>query len=431
MDVRWRTLISRVVLVAAIGRTMLYAQSAEPLSLTDAESRALQNHPQIRGAQYGADAAAQSVKQVRSLFFPTVAASITGAQAEAGSRIAAGGLNNPVILDRFSTGFSMSQLLTDFGRTHELVAGSTLRADGQQQAVEGRRAEVRLQVQRAYFGALRAKAVAQVAEETVKARQIVVDQVSALAASGLKSGLDLSFAKVNLAEAQLLLVQSRNDVEAAFATLSAAMGESAVRVYDLADEPLPAQPPSDPADLIAHALRDRPDLAAQRLANEAAGRFAAAESTSWMPSVSLAAAAGMTPYRQSGLTSRYSAVGVTVTMPVSSGGLLSARRAEAGLRSLAEEQRVRDLENVVARDVRMAWLDAQTAFLKLDLAEQLRAQAADAADLAQARYDIGLGSIVELGQAQLNKTRADIENAAARYDYQLRTAALRFQIGAP
>ena len=70
------------------------------------------------------------------------------------------------------------------------------------------------------------------------------------------------------------------------------------------------------------------------------------------------------------------------------------------------------------------------AFLRLDLTEQLLSQASDAADLAQARYDIGLGSIVELSQAQLNKTRAELEQATARYDYQTRTAALRFQTGA-
>ena len=150
----------------------------------------------------------------------------------------------------------------------------------------------------------------------------------------------------------------------------------------------------------------------------------------WLPSVSLVAAAGMTPYRQVGLNPRYSAIGVNITVPLTNGGLLSARRAEANLRTLAEEQRLRDLENGIARDVRVAWLDTQAAFLRLDLTEQLQTQAADAADLAQARYDIGLGSIVELGQAQLNKTRAEIESATARYDFQIRTAVLKFQVGA-
>jgi outer membrane protein len=56
--------------------------------------------------------------------------------------------------------------------------------------------------------------------------------------------------------------------------------------------------------------------------------------------------------------------------------------------------------------------------------------AADALDLAQTRYDNGLGSIVELTQAQLSKTQADIEAATSRFDCQIRTATLRFQTGA-
>ena len=174
----------------------------------------------------------------------------------------------------------------------------------------------------------------------------------------------------------------------------------------------------------------RVELFGERVLRQAASRFADAERALWFPSISAVAAAGLTPYRQTGLNSRYSAVGLNINIPLANGGLFSARGAEASLRARAEEQRLRDLENRVARDVRTAWLDAQASFLRLDLTEQLRSQASDAADLAQARYDIGLGSIVELSQAQLNKTRAELEQATARYDFQTRTAVLRFQIGA-
>ena len=120
-----------------------------------------------------------------------------------------------------------SQLVTDFGRTGDLVQTQQLRADAQEQDVDARRAEVLLQVDRAYFDALRAQAVLRVAQQTVEARQLVVDQVTALAASGLKSGLDVSFARVNLSQAQLLLVQAQNDVQASFAALATAMGSTA------------------------------------------------------------------------------------------------------------------------------------------------------------------------------------------------------------
>jgi outer membrane protein len=429
-----RVVIKRVV-VGVIALVLLLtpsasAQNVQSLSLKEAEQRAVQNHPQIRAVQYAAMAADESVHQAKSAYFPTVYGSVTGAAAESGSRIAAGGLNNPIILNRLAAGFSIGQLITDFGRTHDLVESFGLRADAQRQDVDSRRADVLLQVDRAYFNALRARSVETVAQQTVSARQLVVDQVTALAASNLRSGLDVSFARVNMAEAQLLLVQARNDVEAAFTALSAAMGFSESVAYDLADDPLPTEPPADSTTLVTQALRDRPDVISARVLGQAASKFADAERALWNPTISTVAAAGLIPYHQEGLNNRYAAAGVNVNVPLANGGLFSARGAEAGLRARVEEQRLLDLENRVARDVRTAWLDARTAFLRLDLTAQLLTQASDASDLAQARYDIGLGSIVELSQAQLNKTRAELEQATARYDYQARTAVLKFQIGA-
>ncbi len=405
------------------------AQPVATLSLRDAESRALQNHPQILAGQYTAQAGDEITREARSAYFPTVYGSVTGAEAKDGSRIAAGGLNNPIILDRVAAGVSVSQLLTDFGRTSDLVQTASLRAQALQQSAVTDRADVLLRVDRAYFSALRAQAILRVASDTVAARQLVADQVGALAQSNLKSGLDLSFAKVNLSEAQLLLLQARNDQAAAFATLAAALGQSDAPAYTLSEEPLPAPPPADDAVVIARALRERSDVASERLARESAAKFADAEHALWLPTISAIGAAGVAPFRQTGLNPNYAAIGVNVSVPLTNGNLFAARHTEASLRASAEGERLRDLENRVARDVRLALLDAQSAFQRLDLTNQLLDQASQAQELAEARYNLGLSSIVELTQAQLNKTRAELEQASARYDYQARMAALRYQTG--
>ncbi|PWT81881.1 MAG: TolC family protein [Blastocatellia bacterium] len=416
--------------IAAIGvSTSAAAQAVQHLTLKEAEQQALQSHPAIRASEYSARAAGQTVREVRSAYFPTVFANFTGAQAQDGSRITAGGLNNPLIFDRFAVGFSVSQMVTDFGRTHDLVASASLKADAQEQQVTVRRADVLLQVDRAYFAALRAKAVQRVAEETVEARQLVVDQVTALAASNLKSSLDVSFANVSLAEAKLLLVQARNEVLSAYATLSATLGGTRSLAYDLQDEPLPPSPPADAGALVAEAMRERPDVASARFSRESASMLADAQRALSLPTVSVVGAAGTAPYHQLGLNNQYSAIGINVSVPVTNGNLYPALRAEATLRASAEDQSYRDLENQVTRDVQIAWLNAQTAFQRLDLTSQLLAQASDALELGQARYNLGLSSIVELTQAQLNKTQAEIEQASARYEYQSQSAALRFQTG--
>jgi outer membrane protein len=418
-----------LALAAASIATAVSAQTPQPLSLKDAERQALDNNPTIRAGRYTALAATEGIREARSVYFPTTFGSFTAAGAQDGTRIAAGSLNNPTILDRFAAGFSVSQLVTDFGRSSALVQSSTLNADSRQKDIDVRKADVLLGVDRAYFEALRAQAVLTVAQQTVDARKLVADQVGALANSGLKSSLDASFAQVNLGEAQLLLVQAQNDVEASYAGLAAALGSPQSTAYQLMDEPSPPAPPDDGAALVAEAMRDRPDVAAARLQNESAQRFAVAERDLWLPAISFVGAAGFTPYHQVGLTDRYSAAGVNVTIPVLNGNLFAARRAEASFRAQAEDQSERDLENRVARDVRVAWLAARTAYQRLDLTSQLLAQASSALELAEGRYNLGLSSIVELTQAQLNKTSAEIAQATAKYEYQARMSALRYQTG--
>src|SRR5262249_48290693 len=173
------------------------------------------------------------------------------------ARITAGALNNPSVFDRFATGVIASQLVTDFGRTSDLVQTQKLRAGAQEQDITLVRAEVLLDVDRAYFETLRAQAVERVATQTVDARQLVVDQVTALANRGMRSGLDLGCAGVNRSRAQVLLVRAQGAVQSAFAALNTAMGAQQTSTYQLVDEPLATPAADNAAATIAQALRDR------------------------------------------------------------------------------------------------------------------------------------------------------------------------------
>ena len=93
----------------------------------------------------------------------------------------------------------------------------------------------------------------------------------------------------------------------------------------------------------------------------------------------------------------------------------------------ATRQRLMDLRNRISRDVRTSWLAANTSFDRVTVSEQLLAQANLALDLAQTRYKLGLSSIVELSQAQLQQTQAEIGSAQAEFDYRLSLSVLRYQ----
>jgi len=404
-------------------------QAPKSLTLQDAEAMALRNHPLVQAATFEAEAANEITRQAKSAYYPSARGSLTGAAAISNSRIAAGALNNPLILNRYSNGVEVNQLITDFGRTSNLVASAQLGAKAASEDQQQTAQDVLLAVDRAYFGDLRAQAVLQVAEETVRTRQILADQVTTLEKNKLKSMLDVSFARVNLAQAQLLLVQAQNDQNAADAELANALGLPKPQPFTLSEQPMPAAPAADPTDLIAQALQDRPDLSSARFSHEAALRYARAERDLWMPTISAAGAAGLTPVSQAALADRYAAAGVNVDIPIFNGFLFSARHKEADLRAEAADQHLRDLADRIARDVRTAWLNAVTAYQRIDVTTQLLQQATMALDLAQGRYKLGLSSIVELSQAQLNLTQAQIDNTGAKYDYQIQSAALAYQTG--
>ena len=415
----------RVGILFALAAT---AVAAPPVSLQLAEDTALANHPQISAALLSAVASNEVVREVKSVYEPQVWAAVTTADAATGTRLAAGALNNPSVFDRTAAGLQLSQLITDFGRTARLVASARLRAKADEAGVDSTRNDVLVQVDLAYLAALKAGAVLGVARETVKARELLSTQVTKLAEEKLRGGLDVSFTRVQLDDARLLLTRAQADREAALASLALAMG-TATAPEALADPALPSPPGPDAAPYVREALAARPDLDALRLSQRAASEFARAEADLSNPTVSALGNAGLVDGDPKQFRDPYSAVAVNVSVPVFNGGLFSARKKEARARAQLADERVRDLANRVTADVRVAWLNARTAYERLTLAADQVSAARQAYDLTQGRYAMGLSSVVDLAQAQAARTAAEIQEAGARYDAMTQVAVLRHHVG--
>jgi len=404
------------------------AGTAHQLSIQDAEAIALKNNPAISEARLNALASEQVTREVRSSLWPQAYANMTAVDARNNSRITAGGLNNPIIYTRAAGGGTVSQLITDFGHTTNLVSSARLQAKAEQQSAIATKEDVLLAVDRAFYNALESHAVLRVAEQTVASRQLLSDQVTALTKSKLKSDLDLSFANVNLAQAKLLYLDALNNDKAAMASLSAILGYASLEQFELIGETAALTPP--PADidrLLADAFAKRPELLALEFESESAEKLYRAERDQNLPTISALAAYGDSPVRDDRVYGPYGAVGVNVQIPIFNGFLFSAKSQEADLRAQAVRERRSDLRNRISRDVRTSWLSASTAFDRVNVSEQLLAQANQALDLAQTRYKLGLSSIVELSQAQLQQTQAEIGSAQAGFEYRLALSILRYQ----
>jgi outer membrane protein len=405
------------------------------LSLHDAEALALQNHPQLLAAQHEVSAMNQRVTEVRSSYFPQLAGDVTGSQGNIGARIGAGFLTDSRLFNRFGDGITVSQLITDSGRTPNLVASSRLQAGAAQQTAQATKYDVLLRVNLAYYGTLRAQAIVKVADTTVAARQTVSDQVTTMYNNKLKSEVDVAFANVELSRAKLMQLQAQDQVEESYAELTRALGSQDAATYQLAEEPLPPSPPLKPEDLVQQALSARPELASLKMSRDAAYKFERAERDLSLPNASFVGVGGYMPYIDQITLPRvipreYEGAGVNLQIPVLNGGLFKARREEAHDRAIEADQKLRNEAEAIARDVRTAWASASVAYQRLDVTAELVREATLARELAQQRYQLGLSTIVELTQALLNLTTAEVENVNAKYDYQTQFAALQYATGA-
>jgi outer membrane protein len=147
------------------------------------------------------------------------------------------------------------------------------------------------------------------------------------------------------------------------------------------------------------------------------------------PTVNALASGGEVPVHDSTIHRDYGAAGVNINIPIFNGGLYTSRAAEAKLEAKGADKDASLREVEIARDVRMAWADARDAYLQIDVTQRLVDQSNLAMQLAKAKYDAGLGSIVELNQAELNQTSALITAASARFDYLRSMSAFQFALG--
>jgi outer membrane protein len=410
------------------------------LTRVQAEQLALKNNPQISIGHLLGLAQHQVYRQARSAELPTFNGAITAVDANEGSRIGAGALNAPRLLEHAGAGVTLSQLLTDFGRTTNLVSYSKLLDKAQNANALATAEDIVLATDQAFYNALEAQALLKVANQTVTTRQSVQHQIEELAKSKLKSNLDLAFADVNLSQAKLLQLDAQNNVDSTLAALTAVLGFDKQVNYELSEEntQLPSPPP-DVDILINTALQQRPDLQAFTYHQQAAEKFRRAQRDQLLPTISALGMAGASPVRPDCfggcfpnyfISSWYGAIGVNMTVPIFNGFLFTAQASEANYRAKAAAENTRDLRDRVVRDVRTAWLSSNTAFQRVSVAEELAKQAELSLNLAQQRYQLGLGSIVELSQAQLQQTDAAIGYVNSQYQYRLSVSTLNFETGA-
>jgi outer membrane protein len=403
-----------------------------PLTLLDAKRLALANHPDVRASLFDQFAAGEAVKIARAGYQPQVLGEVVQAVAPGGERIAAyNAITDPTVIQRTALGVGVQQYITDFGRTGDLVQAAEFDVRART-AVANRTVDtVLLDVTQAYFDVLRANALLVVANQTSLERRTLLHQVSALQRAGLRSTLDVAIAERDVASADQLVLEGQNRRLDAFAELTDAIGSSQYAIYRLADV---SRLPAVPADFQAledAAQRNNPEvLEAQALGSAAASRVQAAGVLS-RPTVTGYGFFGASPFKESdvAIPSPYAAAGVNLTVPIYTGGSIAAQQRQARDESSAAMEAAVSARNRLLRDVRVAYEDVKTARRNVDVSERLLQTANEALNDTNVRYRIGLNTIVDVSEAELERTQAAIATTNATYDFILREADLEFATG--
>lgn len=405
---------------------------AQKLTRTQAEQMAIKNNPRVTVARLLALAQHQIYRETRAAELPTATASLTAVDAENASRISAGSLTASRLFEHAGAGGGFSQLLTDFGRTRNLVKSSVLQEKAQNANALATQYDIELAADQAFYSALQAEETLKVAKENTAARQTLQSQVNQMTINKLKSTLDLSFANVNLSQAKLLELDAQNNADSTMAALDNVLGLDHQVNFELVDDGANIQqPPPDIDQLIQEGLHQRPDLQATTFSQQAAVKFSRAQHDQFLPTIGAAGTVGIVPIRPDAyyVNNWWGGIGVNVNIPIFNGFLFTAQAKEASIRAQAAAEQTRDLRDRIVRDVRTSWLEANTSYQKVSVTAELLQEANLGLTLAQARYKIGLSSIVELSQAEYQQTDAAIQNANAQYQYRLALATLNYQIG--
>jgi outer membrane protein len=416
------TLLAPLALSAALAAA---PAASRVVHLEEAVRSAVENHPQLREARAGTEAASARADQARAGLLPRVG--LTAGPSIRGEGSSAGGGSGPT--SSLGADLSASQLLFDFGQTWGRWRAAQAGAEAQRASEGTTQQQLILGARTAFFGARTQRDLVRVARETLANQQRHLEQVQGFVEVGTRARIDLAQIRTDRANAAVQLINAENAYETAKVQLNQAMGVEADTDYDLGDETLGPVAGEDAStdELLKEALAARPEVAALEAQVRAQQLNVEALSGGYWPSFGVSTGAGAGA-GAGALGWNWSAQ-LTMNWQLFQGLATTAqvREARAALSS-AEAQRDL-LRQQVRLQVDQARLAVRGAKAALAAAGEALAAARERLELAEGRYQTGAGSILELGDAQVALTTAAAQEVRAEANVALARAQLIQALG--
>jgi outer membrane protein len=425
-------------LTPAYARAQPPGRTSEPpprgsfLGLQQAIELGLDHHPLVQEADATLKAATARTEQARAIYYPHVDANFdtTAGAGRLNPRFLVGGFLVQQNLSQYVGGVAVNQRIFDFGYSQHTVDSAHLAERAQEQGISARQAIVVLNVQTAYLVSLKHQRLVQIAEETVRERGIIKGQIEALYRQQLKSKLDLDLVQVELTNAASQLVRARNGLKSGFANLNRAMGVTGAEDYVLEDLPIEVRPQRPLESLISDSL-SHPEFRKSKELTASADAKITATKRQYLPTVSAYASGGDFQVfdqsrAQASNTGGWWAAGGFVSMPLFTGFMIENQLREAKAQKAAAEAASLNIEQALTQQVTNSYLDTVSFAQQIKLGEEQVKTAQEALGLAKQRYKLGLGSVVEVTQAEVALTGAQTRLAEAQYDYKIAEVTLAY-----
>lgn len=401
---------------------LLYA--AESLTLDEALATALKNHPQVVEARENVNSAEARTGQASASYYPQI--SIAADWNKGRSFLTA---LEQVRSTEVTTGaLYLKQTIYDFGRTAGAVEAARHNREAAEKNLVVTRHDLVLRVKSAFYLLLAAQKQAKATAETVKAREEVYRQAQEFFREGIRPKVDAARAEANLFAARTAMIRAVNNEALARIELASAMGRAEVETRPLAEPPADGTGLPERQQAQLDAISNRPELQQLAALGSAARSALKSANSTYLPVLSGTASIGYAD-RDFPPGGNVWGAGLNLTVPLFSGfsSVEQVREATANMRAV--EARNSNLRLQVAKEVESAWLGCQEASARVASTAKEVEAAEENRRLAEGRYQEGVGSIIEVTDAQSQALDAQTAQIQARYDYYTARAALDRAVG--
>jgi outer membrane protein len=423
----------------APGSTQTSAAAARalghPLSLEEAIGIALETQPQIQARISDYMAAAYRVDQAFAPLLPQLTGSYVAARTQSANSTVRGAVDPRTgsvtvtsirpFEENTAARVSLSQVLFDFGKTFASTDAARRLAEQAQEDVELQRQLVTLTVKESFININFARRLIRVQEQALERADLNLRSARGFFEVGTRPKSDVARAEVDVANARVDLIRARNAERLARVALNTAMGIPADTATEVQDNLVYQAMTIDRAQLLSQALAQRPEYKQARLRVDEADARMRRAFRDFFPDVTGNAFYGGT---RADLNEIWE-VGVALSWSIFDGGNRIARFRETKANVEGAQARVKATELDISREVEQAQLNVNEAQERIGAAQTAVASAQENFRLAQGRFDAGVGTILELTDAQLFLTPAQNTEAQALADYRIAVARLERAIG--